>query len=88
MKLKLFLIGLVFGIVISGCAHAPATQIVDIPIPVQAKKIDIPVCPDRPIDSLKPEDSWDTRLKAWNSSLIILRGCWIADETILKSLNK
>ena len=88
MKLKLILAGLVVGLVVSSCAHAPATQIVDIAVPVEAKKINIPECPVLPINSVQPGDSFDMHLKAWNASLTILQGCWQADELILKELNK
>lgn len=88
MKLKLILSGLVFGLGISSCAHAPATQIVDIPIATQAKHIDLKPCPELPINQLTTASTWDQRLSAWYASLTIQQGCIKARDQIIQEINK
>jgi hypothetical protein len=88
MKTKLFLVGLIIGLVTTSCAHAPATQIVDVPVPVHAKQIDLKACPKVPIVDLTPESSWDQRLSAWNATIVILQGCLDSRNQIILELNK
>jgi hypothetical protein len=88
MKLKLFLMGLVIGVMVTSCAHAPATQIVDVPVAVHANKIVIAKCPELPIVTLTPDSTWDQRLKGWQASLVIVLGCLDARDAIIEELNK
>jgi len=72
----------------AGCAHAPTTQTVEVPIAVRPAHVENPKCPDLPIKALRDEDTWDVRLKAWWSTIIIQDGCIKAKDKVLEELNK
>lgn len=83
---KLIMICLLIG----ACAHAPVptTQIIEVPVPVTPKHIDLKPCPTIPIIGLTPDSDWDSRLKAWNSSVVLQAGCIKSLENVIKEINK
>jgi len=79
---------LVAFLVLTGCAHTPTTQIVEVPVSVPIKHVDLPSCPVLPILALTADSTWDARLPAWQASLMILQGCYDADRKILQEVFK
>ena len=75
-------------LVLTGCAHAPTTQIVEVPVATPIKHVDLQVCPVLPILALTAESTWDSRLPAWQASLMILQGCYDAEHKILLEIFK
>lgn len=83
---KLFIICLLLG----ACAGTQPTlpKEVDVPIAVLPNKIQIDPCPALPLDSLKPEADWTTRLHAWAASIEILQGCVDARDKVITEFNQ
>lgn len=81
---------IILGLFIGACSTCPKVlpTVVEAPISVHATHIDAPECPVLPIYGLSKDSNWDVRLKAWDASLIILKGCDQAKGNIIKELNK
>jgi hypothetical protein len=89
MKIKLILAGLVAGLAVSSCAsNCPKPTIIETPIAIQAKHIDLEPCPLLPIYNLLPTDTFDVRLKAWDATIVLLKGCVDSRDKIIQELNK
>jgi hypothetical protein len=90
--IKQFVTGCLLGLALlnGACAHAviPTTQVVDIPVPVQPKHVELTPCPVLPIIALTPDSDWDLRLKSWDSSISILMGCVEARDKIIGEIGK
>ena len=84
---KLWLFSFLFIVSCSTCPKSLPT-IVETPISVHATHIDIPECPTLPIYGLSKDASFDVRLKAWDATVFILKGCDQAKGDILRELNK
>ena len=78
---------LIIFLTLVGCAHTPTT-VVEVPVAVPIKHVDLPTCPVLPILALTADSTWDARLPAWQASLIILQGCYDADRKILNEIFK
>jgi hypothetical protein len=81
---------IILCLLLGACAHAPvpATQVIDIPIVIQPRHIDLPSCPELPILALTPDSTWDQRLPAWYASITIQAGCIESRDNIIRELNK
>ena len=73
---------------LGACATCPKPEIVQTPIAIHAKQIDLKACPKLPIIDLTPESNWDARLSSWSATIVILQGCLDSRNNIILELNR
>lgn len=78
------------SLVLTSCATCPKVEptVVETPIAIRASHIDVPSCPELPIVGLSIDSNWDIRIKAWEATIVILKGCEANERAILEDLNK
>ena len=73
---------------LTACATTcPKPVVTEVPV-ITAQKVEVPSCPVLPILEIPTDASFDVHLKAWDATLIILKGCNQSARSLLNEVNK